>query len=162
MKKSIFIIILFGLILTGCLKSDVEPVIEPVTEPIVEPEPIIVEILIFIQNHAKNDVLFITGDLNPFLVARDKEIPTVNWRDQKYKEILHKKKIKDKKPPNLEILFDVEEGKKEIELFTKGIEPDFLKFENSRRNPSTMMSNYKINQEIFDKVVEGDGGLATQ
>jgi len=42
MKKSVFIIVLSVFILTGCLKSDAEPVTEPVTEP----EPVGVEVLI--------------------------------------------------------------------------------------------------------------------
>ncbi len=50
MKKSIFIIVLSVFVLTGCLKSDtepidMEPVTEPVTEPIIEPEPVDIEVL---------------------------------------------------------------------------------------------------------------------
>jgi len=123
---------------------------------------IIVEILIFLKNHSKNEVLFITGDLNPFLIARDKGIPTINWREKKYKEILHKKKIKEKKPPKLEILFDVEEGKREIEVFIGKKQPEFLKFENSERNPKTMKQKFKMNQEIFDKAVEEYNKIVTE
>lgn len=88
---------------------------------------IIAEILLFLRNHRKEQVLFVSNDFLPLKMVSQYGISTINWRDKPYSGILMKPEENGKTKPELEIHF--ENNKQKIELDSDIPAPDLLIFE---------------------------------
>jgi len=88
---------------------------------------IIAEILLFIKNHRKEQVLFVSNDFLPLKMVSQYGISTINWKDKPYSGILMKPEENGKAKPDLEIHF--ENNKQKIELDSDIPAPDLLIFE---------------------------------
>ncbi len=89
---------------------------------------IIAEILLFIKNHRKEQVLFVSNDFLPLKMVSQYGISTINWGDEPYSSILMKPEENGKTKPKLEIHF--ENNKQKIELISHIPAPDLLVFES--------------------------------